>query len=108
MRWLLILITLLALNCATVPVTGQELSSRPIATVGWVVMDDDGYNWQLRSDSIDGLKVVGHCYKIKNSWLGIYLMNKTDFSYPRIDRELRSLHDCVEWVEHHAYGDYYI
>jgi hypothetical protein len=105
--WLLILATVFAMGCAT-PLKATELGGRPIALNGWVPMDDTGTNWQFRLQNKDSLQIIGHCYEVAPSvWIGKYNHGVTDFG-KRYEDTFDSLHDCVDWVEHHAFGGCFI
>lgn len=103
------------MGCAT-PTVAVELSGRPIRTQGWVAMNDYGTNWQLRSEAGGKLVVVGKCirteYDVDNKgeyWYGAYTKGYTDFNgYEEFEENFGSLYDCVKWVEHYAYGGYFI
>jgi hypothetical protein len=120
---------LLNYGCATVQSKGsslfmdylyEELEREPEeqkeeVKTGWIVQDKDGYRWELRANRGSNIEVVAICsytfikYQGVEKWRGVYYGTPTDFyeSDPPIG-EVDGLFGCVEWVNHHLYGDYFI
>lgn len=83
-------------------------------------MNEWGTNWQLRSNANGKLVVVGKCIRTgydvdrkTEMWYGSYTQGGTDFRYDKSEPEeyeknFGSLYECVKFIEHHAYGGYFI
>jgi hypothetical protein len=114
MRWLLILSLLFTLGCATVKASPEQPAFIPYVVIkqqGWVSFNKEGTLWFLMAKRYGHLYRIGSCQqKYQNLWYGKYYAHGTDlFGEEKfLVDESSTLSECVEWVEHHALGDFYL
>ena len=130
MKWLLIFVTLFVTlfitGCATKQPNAvmqhwlNDLEQEKQDTwkptpngMGWQALSEDGYLWIYRTER--GIQAVCAYSYMKVSdveqWDGTMQKMKTDFmggTQTVQESGLPNLAGCVEWVNHHLIGDYFI
>lgn len=93
----------------------ETLKELPPPEEGWVVIDQDGYIWEYWTMRGDVLVTLGRCeytyMRVSGVeiWRGTYHWSERDlYMGSPIQAETEGLHECTEWIMHHAIGDYYV
>jgi hypothetical protein len=80
--------------------------------MGWSPIAENGYHWIYRTEQ--GIQATcSYTYMRVNDvemWEGVMHKMPTSFMGGQVVQEagLENLAGCVEWVEHHLYGGYYL
>lgn len=118
MRWLVTMTLFLTLLLGCAPTKQMQFGiledfleefTQAAPSSGWKAGNETGTSWHFTNS--DGY-VIGACHMIKKSpelWFGKVLFYRDDFGDGEIPQDkFSSLCECVEWVEHYVYGNYYI
>jgi hypothetical protein len=105
-------------NC--IPATNR-ISSDPLPKTrqwvppggfGWTPLTEDGYHWIFRTEQ--GIQATCQYQYMRvqdvEMWKGTMHKMTTDFMSDQSVQEsgLSNLSGCVDWVNHHLYGGYYL